>query len=347
MKTRTRNFTFILILLLMVVSSCNLPAAGTEAPATSTFAPAQPEAPSATAAPTAISHVMFPSNEAGIGGLVFDVRSDGTAPERRAPYGDAYNINRFERPFTQDMTYVSDMDIVSYNIRADADWFYVSIELIGNDPNNQLGIHYGVEFDQNWDGYGEYIVWGIPPYTNTWTTDSVQVFKDSNNDSAGLSSARSDAPFDGNGYDTMIFDRGVGDDSDLAWMRVNAGERATVQFAIKRALLNGPFMFGVVADAGLRDVGRFDYNDRFVEIDAGSPEISEPYYPLKEVFAVDNSCQTAVGFKPSGYEPKLCPVEPTPTPGPNPPGPCQPPGGSCPPGWWWEPEPLCYCNTVY
>jgi len=330
-KTNQSSVTALLVLL-MAALACNIPgSASTEVPQmeVSTVTPAQLSSipieavpspttpapvPSSTPVPVEIIHLMTPTDSPKVGTLIFDVRSDGTAPEKRAPYGDAYNINRFERPFLQDMTYVSDMDILSYNVSSDADWYYFSIELIGSDPNNSLGIHYGVELDLNWDGYGDYVIWGSPPYSTTWTTDTVQVFKDDNKDTAGLSPARSDAPLEANGYETLIFDRGAGDDPDLAWMRVGSGERSTVQFAVKKALIGAKFMFGVVADGGLKDVTSYDYNDRFLESEAGSPEINEPYYPLKALFGVDNSCQSAIGFDPSGFEPKLCPVEPTPTP---------------------------------
>src|SRR5688572_24526940 len=58
------------------------------------------------------------------GKLIYDVESSGVA----APYGDSYKINRFERPFRQNMIYVSDLDIVSFNLSEDADWYYISIE---------------------------------------------------------------------------------------------------------------------------------------------------------------------------------------------------------------------------
>jgi hypothetical protein len=31
--------------------------------------------------------------------MIDDVESSGTGPEGRAPYGDSYKLNRFERPF--------------------------------------------------------------------------------------------------------------------------------------------------------------------------------------------------------------------------------------------------------
>ena len=232
-----------------------------------------------------------------------------------------------ERPFTEDMTYIPDMDIVTYNVKMDEDWIYVSVELIGTDPNNEIGIHYGVELDLSRDGFGDYIIWSNPPYTPAWSTEGVQVFADYNHDTGGLSAEKSDAPLDGDGYETKIFDSGTGDDPDLAWIRVNAGKQATVQFAFKQSLAGSSFMLGVLSDAGLQDVTRMFYNDRFTEEEAGSPEKSEKYYPLKELYAFDNACREAFGFSPTGYEPQLCPRD-EPKPGQREPRVCQPPGGS-------------------
>jgi len=265
-----------------------------------------PEIPTATSTPV-ITHVNFPLDSIKDGGVVFDVESSGTAAEKRAPYGDSYDIYRLERPFSADMTYIPDLDIATYNVKIDGDWVYVSLELIGTDPNNELGLHYGVELDLNRDGFGDYLIWSNPPYTPEWTTKGVQVFADNDHDTGGLSAERSDAPFNGNGYETTIFDAGIGDDPDLAWVRVNAGKQATVQFAFKYSLTGTTFMLGVLSDGGLRDVGKMFYNDRFTEAEAGSPEKSEKYYPLKELYAFDNACREAYGFTASGFEPQLCP----------------------------------------
>ena len=255
----------------------------------------------------AIVHLMTPSTSPSAGGNIYDVFSKDTAPEKRAPYGDSYKINRLERPFKQDMLYVADMDIVTFNLVEDADWYYISIELIGSDPNNSLGINYGVEIDHDADGFGDTIVWAEPPYTQEWGNSNVQVFEDNNHDTGGLSAELSDAPIDTDGYETLVFDRGLGDDPDLAWVRINAGPKATVQFAFKKALTDGAFMLGVLSDAGLKDVGMLDYNDRFTAEVAGSPIRGNQYYPLGELYLVDNACREAFGFKPSGYEPQLCP----------------------------------------
>jgi hypothetical protein len=331
MKTNKRMTIFTAALaLVFAMLACNAPGASTPDTPTEANSAAQPSstAPAATAAanplptfapdtPTPVlQHLVTPGTNVEIKKHVFDVVSIDTASDKRAPYGDSYKLNRFERPFLQDMTYVSDLDIASYSFGEDTNFFYVSIELIGTDPNNQLGINYGVEIDTNADGFGDYIIWAHPPYSIEWTTDNVQVFKDTNHDTGGLSAEKSDAPLPGDGYDKLIFNggRGDGDDPDLAWIRVNAGRLSTVQFAFKKSLAGSRFMYGVLADAGLKDVGKMDYVDRFTEAEAGSPEKSEKYYPLKALYAVDNVCRETYGFTGNGEEPQRCPIDLKPEP---------------------------------
>ncbi|HET8580083.1 MAG TPA: hypothetical protein VFL31_03715 [Nitrospiraceae bacterium] len=266
-------------------------------------------APTVTEAIPITGRLMKPADRMlAPGTLIYDVESSGVA----APYGDSYRINRLERPFLQNMLYVPDLDIVSFNLSEDVDWYYVSIELKGFDPNNSIGINYGVEIDVNGDGYGDSIVWAHPPYGNRWDTTTVQVFVDSDHDSAGRSSEQSDAVFDGNGYDRIIFDGESSEnaDPDLAWVRSDAGENATVQFALKKSWIGSSFQIGVISDAGLKDVSKFDYNDRFTEADAGSPVRTNSNYPLGALYAVDNTCWQSYGFgiQTPASEPKFCPT---------------------------------------
>ena len=310
-----------------------------------------PELPTATNTPV-ITHIDYPVNSVDLGAIVYDVESSGTAPEKRAPYGDSYDIYRMERPFTQDMTYIPDMDIATYNVMMTEDWVYVSLELIGTDPNNEIGIHYGVELDLDGDGFGDYLIWSNPPYTSEWSTDGVQVFADKNHDTGGLSAELSDAPLDGDGYETKIFDSGTGDDSDLAWVRAYASRQATIQFAFKKSMAGSSFLLGVLSDAGLRDVTKMYYNDRFTEVEAGSPEKSEKYYPLKALYAFDNVCREAYNFKVTGYEPLLCPRD-EPTPGHRDVAGCENPSqytdaGSCTAaGCAWRLNPGIFTHAVY
>jgi hypothetical protein len=141
------------------------------------------------------------------------------------------------------------------------------------------------------------------------------VYEDGDRDTAGLSSRQSDAVFDGNGYETLLFEGGSDQypDPDLAWVRMLEGEPATIQLALKKSWLGHFFLFGVISDAGLRDLSKFDYSDKFTEADAGSPVKNNPYYPVGSVYAVDNTCWQAYGFENLAYQPKFCPAEALPT----------------------------------
>ncbi len=285
--------------------------------------PPTPEPPTATVEPptatATIAHLVMPTDNPALGVKVFDVVSYDTAPEKRAPYGDSYQINRLERPFAQDMTYLQDLDIASYHFSQDKTWTYVSIQMVGSDPNNELGIQFGVELDIDADGFGDYVILAKPPFAPGWSTTNVQIFQDKNHDTGGKSAEKSDAPVVTDGYETLVFDgaAGVGSDVDLAWVRVNAGVEATVQFAFKKEFPKKWFMLGVFADTGLKDPAKLDYVDRFTIEEAGSPVKDNKNYPLKELFYIDNVCREALGFEPTGYEPQLCPRnEPTqPQPG--------------------------------
>jgi hypothetical protein len=330
MKSNNRSSPIVAMVMMIFILACSavrgLPNApfGAGASATASDNPSQPEvtqAPVSTVAanplptfaqdtPTpTLTHILTPGDAPKALKHIFDVTSADTASEKRAPQGDSYKINRFERPFTQDMTYIADADIASYSFAEDNNFFYASIELVGSDPNNPIGIDYGVEIDLNGDGFGDDIIWAHPPYTTDWSTDNVQIFADQNHDTGGVSAEKSDAPLKGDGYETLIYSggRGQGDDPDLAWVRINAGKLATVQFAFKKSLGGNRFMYGVIADAGLKDVTLMDYVDRFTESEAGSPEKSEKYYPLKQLYGVDNVCRETFGFEGSGEEPQLCP----------------------------------------
>jgi len=266
--------------------------------------------------------------------ITFDVRS---ASRKRAPYGDSYNINRMERPFLQDMKYVPELDIVSFSVSEDADWYYVSVLLSGDNPNRKPGINYGVELDQDADGFGDILIWAHPRYQEEWATADVQVYRDTNHDTAGLSSAKSDPEFSGNGYDTLIFDGASGqwEDPDLAWVRMQKDTEATMQFAFKKALTGPKFLIGIMADGGLKDVSKLDYNDRFKASEAGSPIRGYLYYPLKTLFAVDNTCWEAYGMKNPLTVAKVCPPSDSgpitakrPVDNPSSPPPSAPPTGT-------------------
>lgn len=315
-------FRYLCITLVMTLGVACTPSSPTESAASSPIgivsgsspnASTQASNPAPTPATTAgipvTGHLMTPAEVVPAPAkMIDDVESSGTGPEGRAPYGDSYKLNRFERPFLQDMTYVPDLDIHKFGVSEDEDWYYISIQLIGDDPNRELGIYYGAEIDLNADGFGDYVIWARPPYHDQWDTSSVQIFQDSNLDGGGLSAIQSDAVFDGDGYDTLAFDGSGAEnaDPDLAWVRWISAEHALVQFAFKKIWSGSAFMVGVVSDAGLKDVSKYDYNDYITSVEAGSPVRENENYPLGLLYAVDNTCWEPYGMHTTGYEPKLC-----------------------------------------
>jgi hypothetical protein len=305
-----KSQTAIIFLFLAVSIACLSPAVTVDVPTEN--APTPVVLPTLTATEATATqvvpvtgHLIKPSDTmSGSGKTMYDVVSS----EAGAPYGDSYKLNRFERPFLQDMTYVADLDISKFSISEDQDWYYASLQLAGSDPNNPMGIDYGAEIDQNADGAGDFLIWTRPPYTTEWSTTSVQVFLDSNGDTAGPSAFDADVSSDGNGYDALIFDgsRTDNSDPDLAWVRLSPDLTGMVQFAFKKQLAGPAFMLGVVSDAGPRDVLKYDYADHIAEAEAGSPVKNNKHFPLGSLYAVDNTCWEATGFPTTGNEPKLC-----------------------------------------
>jgi hypothetical protein len=137
----------------------------------------------------------------------------------------------------------------------------------------------------------------------------VEVWKDSNEDVGGARPQENDSPNpSADGYDELVFSGGQGADPDLAWTRQAAGG-GKVQLAFKYAAIGnaGQFLWNGLADAGLRNPGWFDYNDRFTAAEAGSPNTYDgDRYPLKGLYGIDNTCRDAYGFDPTEDEPGLC-----------------------------------------
>jgi hypothetical protein len=341
--------------LLAGILACNFVSAGSTGVAppqsTANIVPqALPATVQASTETPTVTHVMVPLEAPQSGKLVYDVDTQPTGAEGRTPYGDSYQINRLERPFLQSMTYVPELDIQTYTVSSDKDWWYVSVVLAGTSSDPAKAPNYGVELDRDHDGFGDYLIWAHPPYGSAWDTAPVEIFQDKNHNTGGLSGEKCDAPITTDGYETKIFNGGNGDsDPDVAWVRLISSARPQVQFAFKKSWSGTVFMLGVLADSGLKDPQKLDYIDRFTPEEAGSPVRDNSNYPLKALYLVDNACREAFGFAPTGYEPQLCPrVEPTrkpraPTGVPPPPAVCPPkPPGCGSQGSW----PGCECIPV-
>ncbi len=252
--------------------------------------------------------------------------------------GDTYQRNIYERPFkenTQD-EYYPDLDITEARLSMDETWVYVDIEVYGLNPGAQTPTgNYGVELDLDRDGRGDLLVWVQGPVTDTqWTDARVQVYDDPNEDVGAARACLSDAPFQRTGYDRLIFYEARGQDPDMAWVRwvppTDAETRPRIQFAFKRSLLPDPtkFVWWVWSDAYVAWPAFMDYHDAFLFPRAGSPYPEHPYYPVKALARMDNTCRVPFGFTPTeeDYTCGICLAQ-----GEHPPDPPDSPPGS-PPG---------------
>ncbi len=231
--------------------------------------------------------------------------------------GDTYTRNIYERPFNEvaQDTYFPDLDIVEGRLSMDGSWVYVSIVLYGLHP--EVGFpqgSYGVELDLDRDGRGDVLVWVEGGVQSTaWADTRVAVYLDADGDVGAARACLPDAPFNGSGYERLVYYEARGEDPDLAWVRWVAGERPMVQLAFKRTLLRGStqFTWWVWADGKLNQATLMDFHDSILFPDAGSPYPDHPLFPVRDIARVDNTCHGAFGFEPTEEDLacNVCPPE--------------------------------------
>ncbi len=280
-------------------------------PATETSSPQLDPSltPSDTPEPT-IEHLTSPGEPTDIHTWISDLSSEAFAPENRT-IGDSLIVNLLERPFTaEEMAYQPYLDIIKTEIGEGGEWIYVNIILEGEPPED-VEAAYAVEIDVDRDGRGDWLIQALVPASSEWTTDGVQVWRDSNADVGGSKPMRAEAPLGGvDGYDQIVFDAGHGDDPDAAWVRRGPASPNQVHLAFKHTLIEAAttFLWGSWSDEGVQEPGWFDYNDHFTLEEAGSPLINNDHYPLAALFSVDNTCRWTYGFEPTTVYPGLCPL---------------------------------------
>lgn len=316
MNHKNVNFLHGLLILILASVACNIPSTAPvetgdqvqESTATVSVVNTEVPLPTSTAAP--IVHVVSPVSGSFHESTAHDNEESATFEAKDVRFGDAFETNRFERPFTlEDMTYLPYIDIFDFEMTSDANWYYVDVSMIGPDPSTGgASGTYGIEFDLDVDGRAEILLLVENPSTE-WSTDRVKVYLDGNGDVGGAQSLP-DPGFTGDGFETLIFDAGYGDDADLAWARSEIKTRATVKFAFKKSLLRNynTFMWSVFASKDTVDPGKFYFNDFYTEEAAGSPDKKNDFYPIKEIAAFDNSCRVPTGFQATGLEPLGCNV---------------------------------------
>jgi hypothetical protein len=141
----------------------------------------------------------------------------------------------------------------------------------------------------------------------------VRAFQDGNNDVGGQAPVAPEPPTGLlDGYETLVFDQGIGPDSDAAWVRLAPLNPNHVQIAFKQGLIgaDNEFHWWVWSFADSQPAWH-EYQDHFTLEQAGSPLTESPQYPIKELALIDSTCRWGYDFNPVGNEPGVCPVPPT------------------------------------
>lgn len=220
---------------------------------------------------------------------------------------DNWQIDKLERPVDYlNGTYFPWLDIVSVSMGTNQAWMFANIQLF-KDAAGKLpqDLVVGVELDLNLDSRGDFLVLVKGINSKEWTTNGVQVWKDINGDVGG---EKSHTPDDqkGNGYETLVFDSGKGDDVDLAWARIDPTNGAVIEFAFKPSLLPKNQVFAWWAWVGQG------------EVDPQQMEMID-YKSEASVWKMDNTCGWIYNAKPSRMLSNICDfVVPTVTPLPSP-----------------------------
>ena len=280
-----------------------------------------------------IEHVMLPAYGEGKAQTIHDQTSDKTAPEKRAYGGDEFIIGRYERPFTREqMEYLPFIDLVRADLYRDTEntWAYVTLEVITPPAlAGEHAVYYGLELDDDLDGRGDSLIIAKAPESAVWTTAGVQVWRDINNSVGATQAMKPDTGGGADGYELLIFDEGKGDDTDLAWVRLNPDQSNRIEIAFKLSLVDTGedailFLWGAWSFADAVHPDWFDHHDTFTLEEAGSPLKESAAYPLKSFAAADNTCRALSGMEPTGALPGMCPYTPPKTTNNNPGGQCTP-----------------------
>jgi hypothetical protein len=227
-----------------------------------------------------------------------------SASYRIQPPCDSWDINLLERAVSADFSqFYQYLDILSARTGLSNGWIYFGIELFGAGvPADGVDLTYFVEIDRDQNGRGDVLIsaTNLDLYGSDWTTTGVKAFLDLTGDVGGITAVRADSLPGADGYETMVFDDGKGDDPDLVWVRRNPGRFNQVEFAIKTDLLNRDvnFMWWVGALRGGFDPQVFDLVD---SQDSAS------------FFEIDTTCGLVYGRE-EAYNIKKCYVAPIPTP---------------------------------
>jgi len=309
--------SYLVILPAIILAACSAPAspqttASTEEAVAATEMPVGDAPVDAPPTEISITHNDIPVNLPETpNGVAADFDSSKVLPSDSLVGGDRFTFGRFERPFnanTMDI-YFPEIDIINTEAFQDETWIYGRLLIKDLTAGNSKTAGYAIEIDTTLNGKANWFILSAKPNSTEWSVTGVQIYKDTNEDIGGTSAYLADASLlGGDGFETLIFDQGKGEDSDAAWVRISPNDPNMIEFAVKRAVLENPTRFLINMWAGNSlNPAMFDINDRYTHEEAGAADAGlEYFYPIKAVAEVDNTCRVPVGFQASGNEPGLC-----------------------------------------
>lgn len=280
--------------------------------------------PPAAAAPVEVVHLITPGVfRAATLQQVLDCntgrRVAAGTPLELNPLCDDWATNELERPMDDaGETYLPWIDILRVEFGADASWHYLRIHTASSDAGAaSLDGAYALELDLDLDGRGDLLILALRPARagdRAWSVAGVQVWRDENRDIGGASPAARDDDAEGDGFEALRFDQGLGDDPDLAWARLDADTPGVVEIAFKHELLGGAPAFAWWAWAAQAlDPAAFDLIDSF------DPD---------DLYPVDNTCAWIYG-RTTQTVPNQCPAIADPATPTAPAGACTAPPEGC------------------
>lgn len=360
MKTKSL-VAYLFILPAIILAACSAPASPQDTTNSTFDASAPTEAPLNASSndthptETSITHTIIPINLPGVSnGAGADFDSSKVLTNGSLVGGDRFTFGRFERPFNTNTmdTYFPEIDIINTEVFQEEPWIYGRLLIKDLTANGPKTARYAIEIDTTLNGKANWLIFSTKPNSTDWSVEGVQIYKDANGDIGGTSPYQTDNPLpSGDGFETLVFDQGKGDDSDAAWVRLSPDDPNMIEFAIKRSILENPTQFMINMWAGYSlEPGIFDINDRYTHEQAGAADAGlEYFYPIKAVAEVDNSCRIPVGFLPTGREPGLCAISQQIADEENPVSGSSSTARACPIAFVQQCDPLegCWCEPVF
>lgn len=250
---------------------------------------------------------------------------------------DQWERNYFERPVDADIVeFYPQLDIVQSEFGQDVNWYYTRIMVFSELVENLVldGV-YAIEIDLDLDARGDILITAAAPGSypaDEWHSNGVQVWLDKNDDVGGPQAMLVDPSYAGDGYEELIYDAGVGEDPDLAYIKIYSDTPGLLEFGFKAALLGGAesFEWWVWAMGVDLTAAKYDPVD---------------FFPQDTLFALDNTCGWIFGSYPREL-PNICQTLSAPPQSVE--GACQPPPAGCDPKLceFWD-QASCSCKIDY